>query len=288
MTMTLPALEEYFSLRPLKCIERLRNYQPSSLPDLEVFPPNRRAAVLILLFELNRDGYLRVLLTTRSKSLRSHPGQTALPGGKADPLDEDVIATALREANEEVSLPLPSSQSSHLTFLTTLRPFLSLYKLLVTPVIVLLTHPDPNTMLSKLIPNEGEVDHIFHHPLEALLDPDPALVGALDLDRHKFSVVGGEDWPYETEWYNTSDSMWIRDSKYRMHRFRTTQTPIKGLTSDILIHTAEVAFGRSTSYPRMAPGQLPFNATIALALQDIDNNMVAAMKKEDRERFINA
>jgi hypothetical protein len=38
----------------------------------------------------------------------------------------------------------------------------------------------------------------------------------------------------------------------------------------------------------MAPGQLPFNAAIALALQDIDNNMVAAMKKEDRERFINA
>lgn len=288
MTMTTPALEEYFTPRTLKCIERLRNYKPPSLPNFDIFPANRRAAVLILLFELNRDGHLRVLLTTRSKSLRSHPGQTALPGGKADPLDEDVIATALREAHEEVSLPLPSKQPSYMTVLTTLRPFLSLYKLLVTPVIVLLTHPDPNAILSRLSPNEGEVDHIFHHPLEALLDPDPTLVDALDLDRDKFSRIGGEDWPYETEWYNTSDSVWIQGSEYRMHRFRTTQTPIKGLTSDILIHTAEVAFGRSTSYQRMAPGQLPFNAAIALALQDIDNNMVAAMKKEDRERFINA
>ena len=60
------------------------------------FPPNKRAAVLILLFELNRDGFLRVLLTTRSKSLRSHPGQTALPGGKVDPDDQNVIQTAVR------------------------------------------------------------------------------------------------------------------------------------------------------------------------------------------------
>lgn len=54
------------------------------------------------------------------------------------------------------------------------------------------------------------------------------------------------------------------------------------------IYTAEKAFGRNTGYPRMAPGQLSFNDAIALAMQDIDNNMVAAMRKEDRDRFINA
>lgn len=292
MTMSQPLeLKEYFTPRSLECIERLRNYTPPHLPDFGVLPANKRAAVLVLLFELNKDGHLRVLLTTRSKSLRSHPGQTALPGGKVDASDENVIATALREANEEVSLPLPSDldgRHSHLTFLTTLRPFLSLYKLLVTPVVVLLTHPDPYSIISQLAPNEGEVDHIFHHPLEALLDPDPKLVPALDPENNKFSVIGGEDWPYETEWYNTSDSKWINNAVYRMHRFRTTRTPIKGLTSDVLIYTAEVAFGRQTSYPRMAPGQLAFDDAISLALQDLDNNMVAAMRKEDRERFINA
>ena len=36
-------------------------------------PRNKLAAVLVLLFE--KEGVLRVLLTTRSKTLRSHPGQ---------------------------------------------------------------------------------------------------------------------------------------------------------------------------------------------------------------------
>jgi hypothetical protein len=40
-------------------------------------------------------GGLRVLLTTRSKELRSHPGQTALPGGKMDKTDAGVVETAV-------------------------------------------------------------------------------------------------------------------------------------------------------------------------------------------------
>jgi hypothetical protein len=38
----------------------------------------------------------------------------------------------------------------------------------------------------------------------------------------------------------------------------------------------------------MAPGQLAFDDAITLAMKDLDNNMVAAMRKEDRDRFINA
>ena len=49
--------------------------------------------MLILLYE--RAGKIHVLLTTRSKELRSHPGQTALPGGKVDKEDGDVIETAV-------------------------------------------------------------------------------------------------------------------------------------------------------------------------------------------------
>lgn len=52
------------------------------------------AAVLVLLYE--EGGELRVLLTTRSKLLRAHPGQTALPGGKADETDADLVYTAVR------------------------------------------------------------------------------------------------------------------------------------------------------------------------------------------------
>lgn len=42
-------------------------------------------------------GGLRVLLTTRSKELRSHPGQTALPGGKVDKTDNGVVETAVSD-----------------------------------------------------------------------------------------------------------------------------------------------------------------------------------------------
>jgi 8-oxo-dGTP pyrophosphatase MutT (NUDIX family) len=54
------------------------------------------AAVLVVLYERpGGRGGLRVLLTTRSKELRSHPGQTALPGGKVDKTDDGVVETAV-------------------------------------------------------------------------------------------------------------------------------------------------------------------------------------------------
>ena len=53
----------------------------------------RHAAVLVLLYE--KDGNLRVLLTTRAKTMRTHPGQTALPGGAKDDTDTDIVYTAV-------------------------------------------------------------------------------------------------------------------------------------------------------------------------------------------------
>jgi hypothetical protein len=56
-------------------------------------PRSKLAAVLVLLYE--QAGELRVLLTTRSKALRTHAGQTALPGGKVDDEDESFVETAV-------------------------------------------------------------------------------------------------------------------------------------------------------------------------------------------------
>jgi coenzyme A diphosphatase NUDT7 len=58
------------------------------------YPMSKLAAVLIILYE--QDGLIRVVLTTRSKELRTHAGQTALPGGKKDSIDADSTATAVR------------------------------------------------------------------------------------------------------------------------------------------------------------------------------------------------
>ncbi len=64
--------------------------------------PVAEAAVLLPLVQ--RTGGLTVLLTQRSAQLSSHSGQVAFPGGRTDPEDRDAIATALREAWEEVGL----------------------------------------------------------------------------------------------------------------------------------------------------------------------------------------
>jgi len=52
---------------------------------------------------LIRDDELCLLVTRRSASLRSHPGQWALPGGRLDP-GESVEAAALRELSEETGV----------------------------------------------------------------------------------------------------------------------------------------------------------------------------------------
>jgi 8-oxo-dGTP pyrophosphatase MutT (NUDIX family) len=60
------------------------------------------AAVLAPVFR-DRDDVLRTLLVVRSDHGR-HGNQLGFPGGKPEPGDADLLATALREAEEEVGL----------------------------------------------------------------------------------------------------------------------------------------------------------------------------------------
>jgi 8-oxo-dGTP pyrophosphatase MutT (NUDIX family) len=61
------------------------------------------AAVLVPLF-LDADGEPSVVLTVRHDDLRRHAGEISFPGGRQDPEDADLCATALREAQEEIGL----------------------------------------------------------------------------------------------------------------------------------------------------------------------------------------
>lgn len=67
-------------------------------------PPQgaRRAAVLILLCG-PATGF-EVVFIEKHQELRSHAGQVAFPGGAMEEADSDAVATALREAEEEVGL----------------------------------------------------------------------------------------------------------------------------------------------------------------------------------------
>ncbi|KAI1797449.1 NUDIX hydrolase domain-like protein [Ganoderma leucocontextum] len=233
-------------------VQRLRRHQPEAV-DSSGYPANKLAAVLVLLYE--KAGELRVLLTTRDKSLRAHPGQVALPGGKVDGTDADVYETAYREAHEEVGLP---PHYPHVYTICTLRPYIASSKLLVTPVVALLTDL---SVLEKLVPSPGEVDRIFDHPLEAILDPTLAT-------KEDLAPKGSKDWIYEEEFHCTSDIdlPWLANSTYRMHRFRSGAFAIKGLTSDILIAVAEIVYEKPTVYDRYAPNQLKTFAPILRVL----------------------
>ena len=82
--------------------------QTSQQPYDELNPPAepgliwRHSAVLILLYPRAGEDYL--VLMKRTENVAYHKGQISFPGGAREPEDRDLIATALREANEELGI----------------------------------------------------------------------------------------------------------------------------------------------------------------------------------------
>ena len=60
--------------------------------------------MLVALFVPSQSQPPHVVLTRRRSDLRRHAGEISFPGGRMDPGDADLTATALREAEEEIGL----------------------------------------------------------------------------------------------------------------------------------------------------------------------------------------
>ncbi len=123
-----------------------------------------RAAGVLVPVIAGADGP-RLILTKRSSALKHHPGQIAFPGGKQDEGDADVMAAALREAQEEIGLrPDSVDVLGHLPSHETVTAFN------VTPVIGLVRAP------FTPVPEAGEVAEVFDVPLSHVLEPQNFIV----------------------------------------------------------------------------------------------------------------
>lgn len=116
------------------------------------------AAVLIPI--VVRSSALTVLLTQRTAHLRDHAGQVSFPGGRCEPEDVSPLATALREAHEEVGL-----DPQQVEILGALAEYRTSTGFAVRPVVGLVLPP----LNLKL--DDFEVADVFEPPLEFLLQP---------------------------------------------------------------------------------------------------------------------
>ena len=121
----------------------------------------RRSAVLIPVYCSAQDE-LHVILTRRSAMMKHHTHEVSFPGGNQEPDDQDLWATAIREAHEEIGLnpELPR-------FVGTLDSFVTVgSNSLVTPFVGILD------TVPALEANPIEVEEIIDVPLAELLNPD--------------------------------------------------------------------------------------------------------------------
>lgn len=116
------------------------------------------AAVLVPI--IDRPSGLTVLLTQRTAHLRDHPGQVSFPGGRCEANDAGPVATALREAEEEVGLA-----PSQVEVIGRLPEYRTSTGFRVAPVVGLVTPP----LNLKL--DDFEVAEVFEAPLAFLMDP---------------------------------------------------------------------------------------------------------------------
>jgi 8-oxo-dGTP pyrophosphatase MutT (NUDIX family) len=119
------------------------------------------SAVLAPLYR-DPQGYLRLVFIRRSPH-GVHGGQIAFPGGRREPHDADLLATALREAEEEVGLD--PKQVEVLTDLPVIETIATGFR--VAPFLGRLNGAPPTWRRQ-----ETEIDEILEVRLDDLIRPE--------------------------------------------------------------------------------------------------------------------
>lgn len=163
----------------------------------------QRAAVAVLL--VDRGGVCRVPLIVRGNDAPVHGGQIALPGGRVEPGDVDIGATARREAMEELGIPFEAAR-----VLGTLDDVPTPTGFLITPVVAALADE------VAFVPNPAEVSAWFEAPLDVFADPARA------------EIIGDREW---------------RGNRYTLRAYLHEDRRIWGATARIMEDLATRVFG---------------------------------------------
>jgi 8-oxo-dGTP pyrophosphatase MutT (NUDIX family) len=117
------------------------------------------SAVLAPVFE--RDGQVSLLFTQRTMFLKDHQGQISFPGGVRDPGDPNLLATALRETEEEIGL-----RPEGVEVLGNLEPMATVTGYWINPFVALIPFPYDFRL------NHHEVRHLLMFPVAAFCVPE--------------------------------------------------------------------------------------------------------------------
>jgi len=162
-------------------IEALRKIPPSQNRVTVSIGGFTRAAVLVPL--IRTADTTDVLLTLRTHDVETHKGQISFPGGVTDETDSSMVATALRETQEELGIdPARVEVLGILDDLATPTGFV------ITPVVGVLAG------MPSIVPNPSEVAETFTVPLDFFRD---ATKGRSEI--REFRGAKREIWFYEME-----------------------------------------------------------------------------------------
>ncbi|KAM4566734.1 mitochondrial coenzyme A diphosphatase NUDT8 [Odontesthes bonariensis] len=121
----------------------------------------RWASILVCLCTVEGDPAF--LFTLRSSTLKGrHKGDVSFAGGKSDPSDRDVVATALREAREELGVDVANERVWGV-----MKPQRDMSGMMIAPVLANLGPLEDLTFK----PNPEEVEEIFTVSLSHLCNP---------------------------------------------------------------------------------------------------------------------
>jgi 8-oxo-dGTP pyrophosphatase MutT (NUDIX family) len=127
-------------------------------------------------------GAADVVLIERSTGGAHHSGEVSFPGGRAEDGDADLVATAMREAREEIGL---DPDAAEVRVVGSIEPFwIPVSNFSVTAVVAVAGRRP------ALVASPGEVAAIVEAPLAAFVPPAPIEIVERDLGEWRVRYGG--------------------------------------------------------------------------------------------------